>query len=208
MSNFKKIGVLTFLIGGLIFVAGCGKANTSTTNSRQKERGNFQRGQNASSTQNFPMMSGVAATTTDLVVGKMITVMGTTNSDGSVNATRIMIGEMLRDPNMGTSTPNVAPPINGSSVGAENIPPSGERGERPEGVPQFNRAGGGQMGQGKSVTRVTGEIISRDDASLIVKMKDGGSKIIFYSSKTEIFIPQVNTSTPSIVTSTAPVEKI
>lgn len=56
----------------------------------------------------------------------------------------------------------------------------------PAGGQNFQLSGSQRLGNRLAGGFAAGEIISRDDKSITIKTRDGGSKIIFYSGTTEI----------------------
>ncbi len=72
----------------------------------------------------------------------------------------------------------------GMKYGQSNAPQSFRQGSGGNG----GRVGGFRNGRpgGMGGDFTAGEIIAKDDKSITVKMRDGGSKIVFYSSSTEV----------------------
>lgn len=58
--------------------------------------------------------------------------------------------------------------------------------ERQQRIQQMGAAGVGFGGGREGSGFASGEIISKDDRSITVKLPDGGSKIVFYSETTEV----------------------
>lgn len=186
---YMKNVFLTCVVGAvLLIVSGCATSqNSAPQTDKTTPAGNM-----ASSTDKGPQMP--KGTKDDLKVGKKVTVMGTAGADGIVSATRITIGEMgpgnFQPGKFSTSTMASSTKFNKGQY------PQGQHPQRKDG-----QAGGQWTGRGpggdQSMARVSGEILKKDDTSLTIKNSDGGSKLVYYSEKTEIFIFQPPVGAPS-----------
>lgn len=198
----SKYFIFPILILTLITMgAGC-NANKQTGENIKQNENNFNRGMSSSTPWDDMRVTG---TSTDLIVGKKVVIMGTDNSDGTISAQQIMIGDISSMP-VGTSTRGqfVFNSSTSPDNGEQTAPPaSGEQqwqppadGQIPDRAQFRQRTGDKENGEGNKIrsARVTGqnstigEILKKDDTSLVIKLNDGGSKIVFYSASTKIFI--------------------
>lgn len=196
----KKQFLIIFILSILVLtVTGCtiekGVQNENQAQNQQKEDNITHPARN----QNLE-----EANLEDLKIGIYVSVAGTENSDGSVSAGRIIIG------NSGTDFKRIAglrQPLNDNNNQAEsgggqlvdrNKPnfeqmqnmSEKERMKFREEMKVQREAGGGRSGRanmGGGIARLSGEIIDKNDTTITLKIKEGGSKLIFYSSETKIF---------------------
>lgn len=184
-----KIMKKTFLASSLVFllfvISGCSLTPAANSNQSNKKA---PVGDMASSTDKGPQMP--KGTKEDLKVGVKVTVMGTAGTDGIVSATRITVGD-IGPGNFGQGK------FPTSTMASSTKFSKGQRPQRANGQGGGQWAGRGQGG-GQSMTRVSGEILKKDDVSLTIKDSAGGSKLVFFSDKTEIFIFQAPTSTSAV----------
>lgn len=197
---------LSLLIVVVLAGAGCAAKQglKNKDNNLAKVNQNRSGGDFASSTQ-F-MADRVKGTLDDLKEGVKIMAMGTANQDGTISASQIIIGDFN---NFASSTrPNFA----SSTMPRQNGQIQRRQDDGSAGAGRQWHGGGqgsaGQSGAGGQVrarmtgqARVIGEIIKKDTIGLVVKINDGGSKIILYSDKTEIF--SLASSTPPNLPSSA-----
>lgn len=213
----KKIFIIMVVIlavgGGAFFFykkksATSDNSNTSVQSQQdmQAQRAKMAEEQKAFFAENFIMMSK-----DDLVAGDKVTIMGTENSDGSVIATNVLVGDETQLAEIMSKMRNNMPQRNAVDSSDTNNRqftaqmPSGGRtdfqnmteeertkmrekwGANGGNVGGQQRAGG-QVAGGKrgGQARISGEIFSKDDAGITLKLSNGGSKLIFFSNDTQI----------------------
>ncbi len=122
----------------------------------------------------------------DLEISQQVLVMGTENGDGSVSANQIVIGndesdfENMAGPLIKDGENNDVQPEKDKSEMSEEERAKFREEKRAE------KEASGQSIKGGNATRVTGEIIDKDDTTITLKIEEGGSRLIFYSDETKV----------------------
>lgn len=189
----KKIYLLASIAMAVVVVgAGCATKTASTDQSASAPTtGNREWG----AARGFSFATG---TVSDLKVGALAMVQGATNSDGSVNAQRIVLGDLTFDSRTGTrqfATGTSAG--NNAAIGDQNRQ-DGQRqwgGQSGSGRTRAFDGSGGGRGRGGNLR---GEILSVAADNFVLKLQDGGSKMVYFSSSTSILIETKSDNPPAL----------
>lgn len=187
----KKIFFLGGIVAVILLISGCGKTSTSETVKLDVNRPKNDK------QMKIDLPKGA---TIDLVVGKKIMAMGNSSQDGVFTASRIIIGGpqgygMFGGPVSSTTRTDFTQyPANIQNGEKGNIQwqrkledQDGKNVQQRADNPNRSRTGG------NNISRAIGEIVKIDQNSIILKADDGGSQIIFFSDKTEIFFTPTST---------------
>jgi hypothetical protein len=198
---YKKILPVLAIVFITAIISGCSASNppeqavdsaNATTGTELNQPGD----QTASGTPRVD--NRIKGSITDLKVGSKIMVMGTANQDGSIGANEIMFSAQ-GGPAFGWGDFSTSTRPTGTRQFTSSQPSDGqslEGGRSGNGEGNWNGrlgANGGQRPSGQrpnrmqGVTRLMGEILEIDETSLIVKLDEGGSKIVYYSDKTGVY---------------------
>lgn len=200
---FISIFIITLML--LTTGIGCGTKKPENKNENLPGAADARAQRNRNDFFSSSTLNRIQGDNEDLTVGKKVVIMGSTNSDGTITAQQIMIGEMPSFTGMfatgtrervssvpnGDNHPQFQPPAEGI------LPPEGVQFQRRAEENNGNWGSGDRSSEKRThPTRmsgqamIVGEILKKDKVSLIIKVTDGGSKIVFYSDKTEIFFLQ------------------
>jgi len=193
---FRYLAIFGILSFSFLLIVGCGNTNKVVPNSnsvnenRERPEGTFF----ASSTNRLLLKRE------DLKVADKIMVMGTSNSDGTITASQIILGDFINNPGFRRDGSTSTPEFNNTGSPSSSV--SGQQLDRR----QFGRQGGALAGRGNAagLARLSGEIIKLEENNLVLKIQDGGSKIVYFSDKTEIF--KMNPPEPNSATTTGQIK--
>jgi len=206
MFSKKDNAIIFILLFALVIITGCANKNDEVNNNQKDDSQNWSGqphdNQMARWSENFD-----EANLDSLQAGQRILVMGTENSDGSISANQVMIGDAETDfENMGRAMFRPVDDSGGNQgIGEEPKQPTAVSGQRPDFAQMQNmseeerteamekmraqrEANGGVSlrNMGGDIARISGEIIDKDESVITLKLAIGGSKLIFYSSETKV----------------------
>lgn len=149
-------------------------AGCSAGKQAEKQTAGKNRNENAQAGFKLDFPKGTVA---DLAIGKKISAMGMNEAGGVINASQIIVG--LPDGGLGSPSGMASGTMaTGTRFSGGNALNS-----------QMRRSGNGQRpARVRSQARANGEIIKMDSNSLVLKTNDGGSKVVYFTVKTEIYI--------------------
>lgn len=197
------IAIFAFLII-LLIISGCANKENQTDKEQQYNNQNqsqkFQNSQQMKLDENFE-----EANSSDLEIGYNVLAMGSENSDGSIIADQIIfssteidfeniVGSMRTQTNNNSDDQNINnqthQPLDNTNNTRPNLEemqnmPEEERINMIENM-RAQRGEGGISNMRKSIIRLSGKLINKDETTITIELNDGGSKLIFYSDDTKI----------------------
>lgn len=204
LTTIIIVGIILAVGIGVVVMGGGGKQSSEIT--MQDESTQLQAVQDRS-----PRVPPGAATGTvqDLVADAQVFAVGSANDDGSLLAEWIRVGEFKQDETLFQEEVDETQLVqdqvetlsNGMTLDEIRALPEDERraimtelresGELPEGGGMGMRDGSGESRPSLNAdTTARGTILLVDDISITVSLEGGGTRLVYLSDNTSVFVPQ------------------